>query len=75
MVQQRSSLERVIECSTELERENPFENDIGRKRSQSWPTKGEIVFDHVSAKFLNDDEPFLLDVSFTIEAGSKVSVP
>lgn len=42
--------------------------------AKSWPDRGEIVFEHVSARYGPDGPPILHDINITIPAGQKVAI-
>ncbi|KAG8034821.1 hypothetical protein G9C98_007897 [Cotesia typhae] len=70
---QMTSVERVLQF-TKLDKEGPFESDVNQKPAATWPSQGEINFDHVYLKYSEEDAPVLKDLNVTFEAGIKVGI-
>lgn len=68
---QCNSIERVNEFLT-IDKE-PAATEQGRPPA-SWPVSGEIIFDHVSARYFSEGPLVLKDISLRIESGSRVGV-
>lgn len=69
--EQKARLKKVVGY-TELEQEALYENEAKEKQLKSWPSKGEVKFDHLYVRYSESDEPVLANLDFIIEAGSKV---
>lgn len=78
VVAQMTNVERMFQF-TELEQEcvNEEEEDhltgVMQRPPLFWPSKGEIRFERVSLRYLDDAELALRELSFTIEPGMKVT--
>ncbi|RAH67797.1 ABC transporter [Aspergillus aculeatinus CBS 121060] len=62
-----------------LEDDSSKDGDSSTRLPASWPEKGSIAFQHVSASYSNEATPdsdtlAIRDVSFTIEPGQKVAI-
>ncbi|RAK78825.1 P-loop containing nucleoside triphosphate hydrolase protein [Aspergillus fijiensis CBS 313.89] len=62
-----------------LEDDSSKDGDSSTRLPASWPDKGSIAFQHVSASYSNEAAPdsdslAIRDVSFTIEPGQKVAI-
>lgn len=68
---QMVSVERLFQY-TELEREDLLEDETRQKPSIGWPAQGKIQLDNVSLRYSQNDVVILKNLSFTIEAGTKV---
>ncbi|GFN95555.1 canalicular multispecific organic anion transporter 1 [Plakobranchus ocellatus] len=68
-----NAVERVLEY-TDMEVEQPFENEKQVTPPDSWPSCGQIKFESVTLSYDTDLEPVLINASFTIEGGEKVGV-
>ncbi|XP_018322246.1 multidrug resistance-associated protein 4 [Agrilus planipennis] len=66
-------VERVLEYTT-LDKEGPFETAKENKPQKMWPSKGQIIFQHVFLQYSPDDPPVLKDLSFYVKGGEKVGI-
>ncbi|XP_001605812.1 multidrug resistance-associated protein 4 [Nasonia vitripennis] len=71
--EQKERLQKIVGF-TELELEALYKNEAKEKQLKSWPSKGEVKFDHLYVRYSESDEPILVNLDFTIEPGSKVLV-
>ena len=70
-----TAVERVLEyCS--LNQEPPAQVSAKKRPPVDWPSHGEIVFDHVSKSYSDDEHsPLALhDVSLKIQGGEKIGI-
>lgn len=70
-----TAVERVLEyCS--LEQEPPAQVPFKKRPPTDWPSRGQIVFDHVSMSYSEDEDfPLALhDISLTVEGGEKIGI-
>jgi len=66
-----NSTERIHYYGTELEEEAPLRlGDVAK----SWPTKGEIVFDHVQMRYRAGLPLVLQDLNMHVQGGEKIGV-
>ncbi|XP_008557311.1 ATP-binding cassette sub-family C member 4 [Microplitis demolitor] len=70
---QMTSVERVLQF-TKLDKEGPFESDVNQKPPSTWPSHGQIKFEHVYLRYNEDDAPVLKDLNVTFDAGIKVGI-
>ncbi|BGP51975.1 hypothetical protein JCM10450v2_007935 [Rhodotorula kratochvilovae] len=67
-----NSVQRIIQYSTEVEVEEPHSD---RKEPPAhWPDSGRIEFDRFSAKYTDDGEDVLHELSIRIEPGEKIGI-
>lgn len=71
---QMTSVERVLEYGTRLEKEPPLETSVGKLPTKVWPEKGEINFCNVAMRYSEDSEFVLRDVHFTVKENEKVGI-
>lgn len=71
VVNQMTSVERVLQY-TQLEKEGPFESDLGKKPPKEWPTKGQVEFKHVYLRYCLTDDPVLKNLNILIKPAQKV---
>ena len=71
MVTQMIGVERLFQF-TKLEQEGPFDSEPGKEPPKTWPTKGEIKFDHLYLRYTDAVDPVLKNLSINIEPGMKV---
>ncbi|OXU20735.1 hypothetical protein TSAR_014182 [Trichomalopsis sarcophagae] len=71
--EQKERIQKIVGY-IELELEALYENEAKEKQLKSWPSKGEVKFDHLYVRYSESDEPILVNLDFTIEPGSKVLV-
>jgi ATP-binding cassette, subfamily C (CFTR/MRP), member 4 len=72
---QMTAVERVVEyCS--LKQEPPAQLPSKKRPPTDWPSRGQIVFDHVSMSYSDDEHSTLAlhDISLTIEGGEKIGI-
>ncbi|XP_023246593.1 multidrug resistance-associated protein 4-like [Copidosoma floridanum] len=67
------SVERLFQF-TKLEQEGPVENEPGNEPPNDWPSKGDIVFDHLYLRYADDVEPTLKNLNLKVRSGTKVGV-
>ncbi|GLV41553.1 uncharacterized protein CBL_06782 [Carabus blaptoides fortunei] len=73
VVNQMTSVERVLQY-TQLEKEGPFESDLGKKPPKEWPSQGLLEFKQVYLRHSPTDMPVLKNLSFRIKPGQKVGI-
>ncbi|XP_068086395.1 ATP-binding cassette sub-family C member 4 [Anabrus simplex] len=73
VVNQMTSVERVLQY-TDIEMEPALESEPGKKPPATWPSKGEVHFDHTSLRYSQADPPVLKDLEFKIEPTHKVGI-
>lgn len=73
VVNQMTSVERVLQY-TKLDKEGPFESELGKKPSKEWPTKGQIEFKHLYLRYCLTDMPVLKNLNLVIKPGQKVII-
>lgn len=71
VVNQMTSVERVLQY-TQLEKEGPFESDLGKKPPKEWPSHGLLEFKQVYLRYSPSDMPVLKNLTFKIKPGQKV---
>ncbi|GAA6051563.1 hypothetical protein JCM3770_003474 [Rhodotorula araucariae] len=67
-----NSVQRIIQYSTEIEVEEPHSNQ--KDPPAHWPDSGRIEFDRFSAKYTEDGEDVLHELSIRIEPGEKIGI-
>ncbi|GAA5896044.1 hypothetical protein JCM5296_006227 [Sporobolomyces johnsonii] len=67
-----NSVQRIIQYSTEIPREEPHSKK--KEPPASWPHDGAIEFDKFSAKYSENGDDVLHELSFRIEPGEKVGI-
>ncbi|KAL3283448.1 hypothetical protein HHI36_006593 [Cryptolaemus montrouzieri] len=68
-----TSVERVLEY-TQLEREHPLETPKDKKPKEPWPNRGEIVFDHLSLRYVPSDPPVINNLSLEMMPTEKIGI-
>lgn len=68
-----TSVKRIQEYSV-LPKEAAKESEPDKKPASDWPQKGKIVYDQVSLRYFEDEEPVLRNLSFEINPREKVGV-
>ncbi|KAF8976440.1 hypothetical protein BGZ46_008260 [Entomortierella lignicola] len=69
-----NSTERLVHYAKNIPQESPTESRPGLKPSPSWPDQGTISLHNVSLRYRPDLPLVLNNISFEIQAGSKVAV-
>lgn len=70
-----TSVERVLEYSTQVPQEPPLESKSNKKPRPEWPEKGEIHFVRVFLSYnLENDQPVLKNLNFRINSKEKIGV-
>ncbi|GJN94069.1 hypothetical protein Rhopal_007133-T1 [Rhodotorula paludigena] len=67
-----NSVQRIIQYSTEIETEEPHSDKL--EPPAHWPDAGTIQFEHYSAKYAEDSEDVLHDLSLDIKPGEKIGI-
>ncbi|XP_058809452.1 ATP-binding cassette sub-family C member 4-like [Phymastichus coffea] len=67
------NIERMLQY-TELPQEDFTSNKLEKKLPKSWPNKGGIKFEKLYLRYLDDSDPVLWNISFTIASGSKIGI-
>merc|ERR1712071_24632 len=70
---QMTSVERVIEYS-QLKPEAELESPPEKKPPSSWPSNGKILFDAMSLRYREIDQPVLKNINCSIEAKEKIGI-
>ncbi|XP_015609831.1 multidrug resistance-associated protein 4 [Cephus cinctus] len=73
MVSQMTSVERILEF-TKLEKEGPFESHPTHKPPATWPSKGQLKFEHLYLRYSDTDAPVLKDLNLIVRPAMKVGV-
>jgi ABC-type multidrug transport system fused ATPase/permease subunit len=68
-----TSVKRIKEYS-DLPKEAAHESEPGKKPPSDWPQTGRIVYDHVSLRYFEDEQPVLRDLTFEIRPREKVGI-
>lgn len=71
---QMTSVERVLEYGTRLDKEPPLETPAAKMPIKVWPEKGKIDFCKISLKYSDDADYVLKDVQFTVQENEKVGI-
>lgn len=71
---QMTSVERVLEYGTRLEKESELETPPRKMPTKDWPEKGMINFCNISLKYSDDSDYVLKDVGFTVKENEKVGI-
>ena len=82
MIEFLSSFSNFENTMTNMERSLSYTKIISEKPQvlkcdrglQNWPSKGEIIFDNLCAKYRNDTEVVLKNVSLSIKAGEHIGL-
>ncbi|XP_078033391.1 ATP-binding cassette sub-family C member 4 isoform X2 [Augochlora pura] len=72
-IAQMTSVERILQF-TQLDKEGQFESDPNKKPSAQWPSKGEILFDHLYLRYSDSTPSVLKNLNIVIKAGEKVGI-
>ncbi|BGP27903.1 hypothetical protein JCM10295v2_006890 [Rhodotorula toruloides] len=67
-----NSVQRIIQYSTEVETEEPA-SDM-KEPPAHWPDSGAIEFKNFSAKYADDDDDVLHELSLSINSGEKIGI-
>ncbi|BGP20499.1 hypothetical protein JCM10213_007656 [Rhodosporidiobolus nylandii] len=67
-----NSVQRIVQYSTEVETEEPHEDK--KEPPAHWPDSGAIEFENFSARYTEDGDDVLHDLSFSIKAGEKIGI-
>lgn len=68
-----TSVKRIKEYSF-LPKEAAHDSEPDKKPPKEWPQKGNIIYDHVSLRYFEDEKPVLNNLSFEIKASEKVGI-
>ncbi|GAA5902469.1 hypothetical protein JCM6882_002761 [Rhodosporidiobolus microsporus] len=67
-----NSVQRIIQYSTEVETEEPHSDK--QEPPAHWPDSGAVEFDNFSARYAEDGEDVLHELSLKIEPGEKIGI-
>lgn len=73
VVNQMTSVERVLQY-TKLDKEGPFESDLGKKPPKEWPQKGRLELKHLYLRYCLTEMPVLKNLNVIIKPGQKVNI-
>ncbi|GAA5833694.1 hypothetical protein JCM11251_003207 [Rhodosporidiobolus azoricus] len=67
-----NSVQRIIQYTTEVETEEPRSDK--KEPPAHWPDSGAVEFDHFSARYAEDGDDILHELSLRIKPGEKVAI-
>ncbi|GAA5868025.1 hypothetical protein JCM8547_000783 [Rhodosporidiobolus lusitaniae] len=69
-----NSVQRILQYSSEVHVENEERDEKGKEPEAHWPSEGGIEFENFSARYAEDGEDVLHDLSLSIKPGEKVGI-
>ncbi|XP_022907991.2 ATP-binding cassette sub-family C member 4-like [Onthophagus taurus] len=74
VVNQMTSVERILEYTNIESEENLDQKTIRTQVTKSWPQHGKVEFKHLYLRYSPGESPVLKNLSFTIQPGEKVGI-